>query len=70
MFEREREREKAEKIFVEYIPGFDLPAKQSIPWDLAMTATTITTMMMMATMMMAITGPVPAAKTKYSLDIK
>ena len=38
------------------------PAKQSIPWDLAMTATTMTMMMMMATMTMAITGPVPAAR--------
>ena len=38
----------------------DLPAKQRRPWDLAMTATKMTTMMMMATMTMAITGPVPA----------
>ena len=29
----------------------DLPAKQRRPWDLAMTATKMTTMMMMATMM-------------------
>ena len=37
----------------------DLPAKQSIPWDLAMTVMTMITMMMMATTTMAMTGPVP-----------
>ena len=42
----------------------DLPAKQSMFWERAMTATTMTTMMMMATMTMATTGPVPATKTK------
>ena len=36
------------------------PAKQSMPWERAMTATTMTMMMMTATMTMAITGPVPA----------
>ena len=48
-------------IFEKYLKELHLPAKQSIPWDLAMTATTMTIMMMMATMTMAITGPVPAA---------
>ena len=51
-------------IFEKYLKELHLPAKQSIPWDLAMTATTMTTMMMMATMTMAMTGPVPAAETK------
>ena len=41
-----------------------LPAKQSMPCDLAMTATMMTTMMMMATMTMAITGPLPASENR------
>merc|ERR1712045_764733 len=41
-------------------------AKQSIPWDLAMTVMTMITMMMMATTTMAMTGPVPVAGAGFS----
>merc|ERR1711983_421015 len=41
-------------------------AKQSIPWDLAMTVMTMITMMMMATTAMAMTGPVPAPAAGFS----
>ena len=45
-----------------------LPAKQSMPCDLAMTATTITTMIIIATMTMAMTGPLPASAKIEKFD--
>ena len=63
-----KEQNKSQKTHVLFCTCLmlDLPAKQRSPWDLATTATKMTIMMMMATMTMAITGPVPAER-KYDV---